>query len=93
MPSINEKLTVNPDVIMRDDFDDFTILFDPDTGKAYGLNPVGEIIWKLLNDKITLDNIIAKLKEECIEVSNDVETEVKEFINNLLKHGLIGKRI
>ncbi|MCF7810601.1 PqqD family peptide modification chaperone [bacterium] len=91
MTSIDEKLTVNPEVIMRDDFDDFAILFDPDTGKAFGLNPVGETIWNLLNDEITVDNIIAKLKEECIDVSNEVESEVQEFINNLLKNGLIGK--
>jgi SynChlorMet cassette protein ScmD len=91
--STPEKLTVNPDVVIRNDFEDFAILFDPDSGKVYGLNPVGEIIWKLLKEEITVDNIITKLRVECIEVTNDVEIEVKDFINNLLKNGLIGKRI
>jgi len=87
-----EKLKANPAVIIRDDFDDFAVLFDPDSSNAFGLNPVGEIIWKLMKDEITTDNIIKKLNDECCNVSDDVVSEVNEFIDNLLKNGLIGKR-
>ena len=93
MTSTLEKLKANPAVVIRDDFDDFAILFDPDSGKAFGLNPVGEVIWKLMKNEITTDNIIKKLNDQCCNVSDDVESEIKEFINNLLKNGLVGKRV
>jgi hypothetical protein len=41
----------NPLIVLREEFDDWAILFDPDTGNAFGLNPTGVFIWKLLDGK------------------------------------------
>ncbi len=87
-----EKLKVNPSVVFRNDFDDFAILFDPETGKAYGLNPVGELIWELLGEEITIVNVIEKLKEICCNVTDEVVEEVNDFIDSLIQDGLIGRK-
>ena len=39
----------NPLIVLREEFDDWAILFDPDTGSAVGINPVGVAIWKVLD--------------------------------------------
>ena len=33
-----EKPIANPLIVLREEFDDWAILFDPDTGDAFGLN-------------------------------------------------------
>ena len=34
----------NPSIVFREELDDWALLFDPDTGEAYGINPVGAYI-------------------------------------------------
>ena len=49
MMSHNNKPVANPLVVLREEFDDWAVLFDPDTGNAFGLSPVGVFVWKLLD--------------------------------------------
>ena len=35
----NDKLIANPVLVLREEFDDWAILFDPDSGDAHALNP------------------------------------------------------
>ena len=37
----NDKPVVNPLIVLRIEFDDWAILFDPDTGEGFTINPVG----------------------------------------------------
>ncbi len=45
----DHKPIVNPYVQLREEFDDWAILFNPDTGRGFGLNPTGVRVWKLLD--------------------------------------------
>ena len=45
------KPVPNPMVVSREEFDDWAILFDPETGKAFGVNPIGTEIWNKLDGK------------------------------------------
>ena len=80
----------NPLIVLREEFDDWAILFDPDTGKGMGLNPTGVFIWKLLDGSHTLNNILGKLRGECENVPEDAENEIKDFIQELIEQGLAG---
>ena len=44
--SHTDKPIANPLIVLREEFDDWAILFDPDSGDAFGLNPIGVHIWK-----------------------------------------------
>lgn len=55
----------NPLVVPREEFDDWAVLFDPDTGNAYGLDPVGVFIWKRLDGSHTIKNILKELRQKC----------------------------
>ncbi|NTV00789.1 MAG: PqqD family peptide modification chaperone, partial [Methanoregulaceae archaeon] len=47
----------HPHIVLREEFDDWGLLFDPDQGIAYGINPVGIFIWKQLDGKHTPEEI------------------------------------
>ncbi len=81
---------VNPQVILREEFDDFSVLFDPDTGDGYGLNRVGVFIWKLLDGTNDLQTIKQKVSESFQHASDDVDNEVEQFLGDLVENGLVG---
>ena len=81
----------NPEIVFRVEFDDWAILFDPDTGKTYGLDPVSVFIWKKLDGTNTVDDIFLALEKECKEnVPEEAPQDIEEFIRELEKNSLIG---
>lgn len=86
------NLIARKDVVLRQETDEWAILFVPDTGDTFGLDPVGVFIWRLLNGSHTIDDIVSHIKEEFSAVPSDVEKQVREFVlslceNNLLEDG------
>ena len=61
----DEKPRANPNVLLREEFDDWAILYDPDTGHGFGLNPMGVYLWKLLDGEHTVDRILKTLQQAC----------------------------
>jgi SynChlorMet cassette protein ScmD len=89
----DDKPRVNPSVILREEFDDWAVLFDPDTAEGYALNPVGVLIWKLLDGSRTLDEVVEAVKQNCEEVPVEVKDHCREFIADLVKQGLAGYEV
>jgi len=85
-----QKLRANPAVVLREEFDDWAILFDPDTGNAFSINPTGVLVWKYLCDAYDIDGILDKLKETLADVPCDVEEHVRAFIQHITDLGLAG---
>jgi SynChlorMet cassette protein ScmD len=57
-----EKPIANPVVVLREEFDDWAVLFDPDSGNAFGLSPTGVYLWKLVDGRHTLDALLDKIR-------------------------------
>jgi SynChlorMet cassette protein ScmD len=89
----NDKLITNPLLVLREEFDDWAILFDPDTGDGYGLNPVSVFIWKFLDGKHTLQDILKEIHESCEDVPENAEQEIKDFIDELVRKGYAGHEV
>ncbi len=83
----------NPEIIFREEFDDWAILFDPDSGKAFGLNPVGALIWKCLDGKQSLDALEEKIKESFSDIPEDMESHLKDFLKDLVDKGFAGYEV
>ncbi len=81
---------VNPLIVLREKFDDLAILFDPETGNGYGLNPVGVFIWKRLDGCSTIQDVLVELRESCENMPEDAEGYIKLFVQNLVDQGLAG---
>ncbi len=88
-----DKPMANPSVILREEFDDWAVLFDPDTAEGFALNPVGVLIWKQLDGTHTLDQIVAAVRSNCEEVPDDVQEHCRSFVEDLVKQGLAGYEV
>jgi len=93
MSEVKETVVANPLVICREEFDDWAILFDPDTGKGFGMNPVGVSIWKLLDGKHSVKDIAANIRYSFQEVPADVESHIRDFLADLIKIGFAGYEV
>jgi SynChlorMet cassette protein ScmD len=83
----------NPLIVLREEFDDWAILFDPDTGNAFGLNPTGVFIWKLLDGKHGVEDIVNRLSDEAEDVPEDAGEHARQFIASLEAQGLVGYKL
>lgn len=87
------KPIANPLVVLREEFDDWAVLFDPDTGKGVGLNPVGVFVWKRLDGHHTTSDILKELLESAEDVPDEAEDHIKSFIKDLVDQGLAGYEV
>jgi len=86
-----KKPLANPELVFREEFDDWAVLFDPDTGDAYGLDPVGVFLWKRLDGGHTVGDLVEGLRGECEdEVPEEAPEHVQDFIDKLEKKGYVG---
>jgi SynChlorMet cassette protein ScmD len=90
MTNHDEKPVANPVVVLRKEFDDWAVLFDPETGNAFGMNPVSVFIWERLDGRHSFEDILGELRENCESVPEDVEAHLEEFISSLVDKGLAG---
>ena len=78
----------NPLVVLREEFDDWAILFDPETGNAFGINPVGVLVWKRLDGHHSIQDIAKELNDACEAVPKDAEEHINDLIKDLVEKGL-----
>ncbi len=77
-------------LVLREEFDDWAVLFDPETGDGYGLNPVSLFIWKRLNGRHTVRDLYKALCSCCENVPENAEQEIAGFIKELVNKGYAG---
>lgn len=80
----------NPVAVLREEFDDWAVLFNPDTAQAVGLNPAGVVVWKLLDGRRTPGEIAAHLGEQFEGVRDGASDEVAAFLADLAEGGFVG---
>ena len=85
-----KTLIQNPLTVLRVEFDDWAILFDPDSAKAIGINPTGVAVWKLIDGRRGIEDIVSGIKEMFSDVSISAEKEISDFIEEAHKNGFVG---
>ncbi len=83
----------NYNLVLREEFDDWAILFDPESGDGFGLNPVSVFVWKRLDGEHTQKQILDDIKQNFDDVPEEAEVHLKEFIQDLLNRGFAGYEI
>jgi len=86
----DKKPIANPSVVLREEFDDWAVLFDPDTGDGFALDPVGVYVWKRLDGKHSTEDIVAELRCDCDDVPTEANEHCGKFVEELLSRGLAG---
>jgi SynChlorMet cassette protein ScmD len=87
-----EKFVANPAVVIRDDFDDKAVLYNPETGQAFGLNPVGTMIWSLLHKETSINDLVEILGESCFDMAENATEQIQDFIDSMKSNGLVGSK-
>jgi SynChlorMet cassette protein ScmD len=77
-------------VVLREEFDDWAVLFHPDTAAAVGINPVGVAIWKLLDGEHSVEQIVSEISDRFADVPEAATEQVIAFIDDLGKRGFVG---
>ena len=85
-----EKPVANPIVVLREEFDDWAVLFNPDTAAAVGINPIGVSIWKKLDGRHSLGDIVDHIQQAYRDVPANVSDDVNAFVSQLTEQGFIG---
>lgn len=88
-----DRPIANPTIVLREEFDEWALLFDPDTAEVFGLNPVSVFIWKKLDGKHTADDILGDLKKSCDGVPDDAKNHVEDFMQSLVEKGFAGYEV
>lgn len=65
------------------------VLLHLDTAAYHGLNEVGALIWRLLEEPKPLDELLRHLRGELQEVPSRFEDEIRQFLSELTERDLI----
>lgn len=88
--NLNRKPIANPVAVLREEFDDWAVLFNPDTADAVGINPVGVAIWKLMDGQHTIDEAVTDIQEQFVNVPGSAAEEIEAFIARMVEEGFVG---
>ena len=84
-------LKINPTAVFRTEFDNSGILFNPENGDIFALNPTGKVIWQAIeNGAADEAAALARLSEACGgNLPPEAADDVKEFIAKLKAKGFL----
>jgi SynChlorMet cassette protein ScmD len=85
-----DKPIANPIVVLREEFDDWAVLFNPDTGDAVGTNPVGVAVWKRMDGKKSIADIVSDVKNSFDDTPDAIFEEILAFVDRLDESGFVG---
>ncbi len=84
-------IKINPAAVFREEFDNSAILFNPDNGDIFSLNPTGKVIWKALEEGCADEAaLLEKLAAACdAPLPESAAGDVGEFIAALKEKGFV----
>ena len=83
------RFQASPDVVTRE-VPEGAILVNIQTGFAFKLNRVGLEVWRLLDGKRGLDEIIGDLQSTYAVDAERLQRDVEVLLDDLRKQGLVG---
>ena len=80
-------MRINPDIVMREEFDHWGVVFNPDNGEVFALNPTSVLIWLGLAEGLDKTAILTRMRERCESVPDTAAADLDEFIAALVDKG------
>lgn len=85
----SQRPLASPDIVLREEFEDWALLFSPASGKMYGIGPVGIFVWKRLDGAHTVDDIVCDMEKFFLDVPEESVTQVCLFVQCLKDQGFL----
>jgi hypothetical protein len=79
--------------ILHSTIDDEIVLFSGDTNSYFNLNRTGSIIWELIENPISVQELINQLATRFQIAPSEITNDVMEYIIPLEKKGIIKKSV
>lgn len=86
--SLDDRVKIPGEVLFRK-VREKTVLFNPDSGCHYGLDPVGSWLWALLAEQGNLQAVFEALAEEYEVAAENLQWDVLRLIRKLQANGLV----
>lgn len=80
----------NPVAVLRRGADGWAILFNPDTADAIAVNPVGVVLWRLLDGRRSLEDVLQAARRRFADAPDALAGDVAAFVEDLAARGLVG---
>ncbi len=87
---MDSRLAVNPGLVLRIEDDDCALLFDPDNGKVQMLNSTAVDVWKLLDGKRSLGEVVDCLRNRYEGIDDSTAQQVIGLMETLAILGAVG---
>ena len=81
------KLSSN--LVFRKEFDKSGLLFNPDDGKIFTLNPTTAFICERLQEGCTREEILAAMRQKIQNIPPEVEKDLDAFLEQLRGAGFL----
>jgi SynChlorMet cassette protein ScmD len=88
--NVTDKPIANLLVVLREEFDDWAVLFNPDTAAAVGINPVGVEVGKHTDGTHTVAQLIAHVRATFANAPETADAEITTFVEDLVNRGFVG---
>ena len=86
--NIKSKVTLSKNVFAQE-IDEETIILDSVTQEYFSINEIGKVIWSLIEGKMNLEEIKAKMLDMYEVPQEQIEKDLLNFIQALEQKGLI----
>lgn len=83
------KPIANPVVVLREEFDDWAVLYNPDSAQAVGLNPTAVKVWRLIDGRRSAAQIAAAATAGYVEVPPSATEEVLAQLEAFVADGFV----
>jgi hypothetical protein len=70
--TVGDRPIANPLVVLREDFADCAVLYNPETNDAVGLNAVGVAVWKRIDGQRDLAQLVAAVGDVFADIPETV---------------------
>lgn len=89
MLSLDSVFITNPNLVLRVEAGEGAILFDADTGAVRILNETAAAIWRLVDGKRTLSEVLACLQQEYDGMTADAGEQVLKLAQDFYRAGAV----
>lgn len=84
------RIRRNPDVVFRQlEEEQGGVLLHLESGEYHGLNDLGSLIWRLIENETTFAQVVAGVRAETEDAPDEVEQDVSNFLDDLNRRNLV----
>lgn len=76
-------------IVFREEFDDWALLFAPDTGEVYAINPVAAFVWKHLDGRRSVTDLTSLVAVSFENVPATADRDVLQYLEKLEAKGFL----